>query len=91
MAEKGEEMPKTEVKAEEGQNEANGDGSVSNGEEFTPIGKGVFGNIYDQFKGKVKEAFAFLKKIGVGKLWLYCIIGMLVILLLFGIMKRLVL
>ena len=27
-----------------------------------PIGKGVFGNIYDQFKGKVKEAFDFLMK-----------------------------
>jgi len=27
-----------------------------------PIGKGVFGNIYDQFKGKVKEAVAFLKE-----------------------------
>ena len=27
-----------------------------------PIGKGVFGNIYDQFKGKVKEAFEFLIK-----------------------------
>ena len=25
-----------------------------------PIGKGVFGNIYDQFKGKAKEAFEFL-------------------------------
>lgn len=25
-----------------------------------PIGKGFFGNIYDQFKGKVKEAFDFL-------------------------------
>ena len=25
-----------------------------------PIGTGVFGNIYDQFKGKVKEAIAFL-------------------------------
>ena len=25
-----------------------------------PIGKSIFGNIYDQFKGKVKEAFDFL-------------------------------
>ena len=25
-----------------------------------PIGKGFFGNIYDQFKGKIKEAFDFL-------------------------------
>lgn len=29
-------------------------------EEIKPIGKGVFGNIYDQFKGKVKAAFDFL-------------------------------
>ena len=31
-------------------------------EEFEPkpIGVGVFGNIYDQFKGKAKEAFDFL-------------------------------
>ena len=27
-----------------------------------PIGKGAFGSIYDQFKGKVKEAFDFLLK-----------------------------
>ena len=62
MAENGEEGVKTEVKAEEGENEAKGYGTVFNGEEITPIGKGVFGNIYDQFKGKVKEAFAFLRK-----------------------------
>ena len=28
----------------------------------TPKGRGVFGNIYDQFRGKVKEAFDFLIK-----------------------------
>ena len=44
-------------KAEEEKNNAE-EGS----EEIKPIGKGVFGNIYDQFKGKVKEAFAFLMK-----------------------------
>lgn len=27
---------------------------------LNPIGTGVFGNIYDQFKGKAKEAFEFL-------------------------------
>ncbi len=27
-----------------------------------PVGKGLFGNIYDQFKGKVKEAVEFLMK-----------------------------
>jgi hypothetical protein len=31
-------------------------------EEPQPIGKGFFGNIYDQFKGKVKAAFDFLLK-----------------------------
>lgn len=31
-------------------------------EEIKPIGKGIFGNIYDQFKGKVKAAFDFLIK-----------------------------
>ena len=29
-------------------------------EDAEPIGTGVFGNIYNQFKGKVKEAFNFL-------------------------------
>lgn len=32
-----------------------------------PIGKGVFGNIYDQFKGKAKAAIDFLKKLGSGE------------------------
>lgn len=38
------------------------DGATQEGapEGIKPIGKGVFGNIYDQFKGKVKEAFDFL-------------------------------
>ena len=31
-------------------------------EEIQPIGRGIFGNIYDQFKGKLKEALAFLMK-----------------------------
>lgn len=31
-------------------------------EDIKPIGKGEFGNIYDQFKGKVKEAVEFLKE-----------------------------
>ena len=34
---------------------------ANNGEESKkPIGKGVFGNIYDQFKGKIKEALDFI-------------------------------
>ena len=35
--------------------------------EPNPIGKGVFGNIYDQFKGKAKAAIDFLKKLGSGE------------------------
>ena len=31
-------------------------------DEIKPIGKGAFGDIYDAFKGKVKEAFDFLLK-----------------------------
>ncbi len=34
--------------------------SSMEGSEPQPIGRGFFGNIYDQFKGKVKEAFDFL-------------------------------
>ena len=36
-------------------------------EGIKPIGKGVFGNIYDQFKGKFKEAISFLKQIKEGE------------------------
>lgn len=32
-----------------------------------PVGRGVFGDIYDQFKGKVKEAIAFLRSIKSGE------------------------
>ena len=32
-----------------------------------PVGKGIFGNIYDQFKGKAKAAIDFLKKLGGGE------------------------
>ena len=36
-------------------------------EEIKPIGKGVFGNIYDQFKGKAKSAINVLRKIKSGE------------------------
>lgn len=61
------------------QAESNASGNAESGEglrlpegaqgidEIKPIGKGVFGNIYDQFKGKVKEAIAFLRKIKSGE------------------------
>ena len=45
-----------EVKSEEAKSEEKTEDTLQ------PIGKGVFGNIYDQFKGKVKEAFDFLMK-----------------------------
>lgn len=35
---------------------------VEKQQEIKPIGKGEFGNIYDQFKGKPKEAVEFLKE-----------------------------
>ncbi len=35
---------------------------VEKQQEIKPIGKGEFGNIYDQFKGKTKEAIEFLKE-----------------------------
>ena len=35
--------------------------------EIKPIGKGPFGNIYDQFRGKVKEAINFLRNIRDGE------------------------
>ncbi|MBP5479403.1 MAG: hypothetical protein J6Y15_08595, partial [Bacteroidaceae bacterium] len=35
---------------------------LANGEDIKPIGTGSFGEIYDQFKGKAKEAIAFLMK-----------------------------
>ncbi|MCF0186213.1 MAG: hypothetical protein HUJ98_06975, partial [Bacteroidaceae bacterium] len=47
------------------QNELNDNASKENKstteEEIKPIGSGVFGEIYDQFKGKVKDAIDFLK------------------------------
>lgn len=54
----------SEESAVEGQREQETDiehGEEAN-EEIKPIGKSRFGNIYDQFKGKIKEAFNFLMK-----------------------------
>lgn len=36
--------------------------------EYLPVGNGFFGMIYDQFKGKVKEAVSFLSKVKGGDL-----------------------
>ncbi len=53
-------------RAADGAERADGDSRGSRNElgektaEPKPIGKGAFGNIYDQFKGKAKEAFDFL-------------------------------
>jgi hypothetical protein len=38
----------------------NGEKDSISFKDIKPIGKGVFGDIYDQFKGKAKEAFKFL-------------------------------
>ena len=51
------ETPTVDTKPESGV-----DGEEKSEDTLQPIGKGVFGNIYDQFKGKVKEAFDFLMK-----------------------------
>ncbi|MDR2472861.1 MAG: hypothetical protein LBD53_04745, partial [Tannerella sp.] len=37
-----------------------GRASSENQNEIKPVGRGAFGNIYDQFRGKAKEAIAFL-------------------------------
>lgn len=36
-------------------------------ESIKPVGVGVFGNIYNQFKGKAKEAIKFLERLGGGE------------------------
>ena len=56
-SEEADETPAVDTKPESGV-----DGEVKSEDRLQPIGKGVFGNIYDQFKGKVKEAFDFLTK-----------------------------
>lgn len=45
-----------------GVDRANGVAQESAPGEIKPIGKGVFGDIYDQFRGKAKEAIKFLLK-----------------------------
>lgn len=52
----------TETREQVGTGIDRSDGATQEGAsgEVRPIGKGFFGNIYDQFKGKVKEAFDFL-------------------------------
>ena len=56
-SEEADETPAVDTKPESGV-----DGEEKSEDMLQPIGKGVFGNIYDQFKGKVKEAFDFLTK-----------------------------
>ena len=56
-SEEADETPAVDTKPESGV-----DGEEKSEDTLQPIGKGVFGNIYDQFKGKVKEAFDFLMK-----------------------------
>ena len=53
---------KAEEKAEEAESDKEEAEKRMDDEEPKPVGNGVFGNIYNQFKGKVKEAFDFLMK-----------------------------
>ena len=47
---------------EKNDSEANAVNEITAEEEPTPVGRGVFGNIYDSFKGKVRDAVSFLFK-----------------------------
>ena len=53
---------KAEEKTEEAESDKEEAEKQMDDEEPKPVGSGVFGNIYNQFKGKVKEAFDFLMK-----------------------------
>ena len=53
---------KAEEKTEEAESDKEEAEKQMDDEEPKPLGSGVFGNIYNQFKGKVKEAFDFLMK-----------------------------
>ena len=53
---------KAEEKTEEAESDKEEAEKRMDDEEPKPVGSGVFGNIYNQFKGKVKEAFDFLMK-----------------------------
>ena len=53
---------KAEEKTEEAESDKEEAEKRMDDEEPKPLGSGVFGNIYNQFKGKVKEAFDFLMK-----------------------------
>lgn len=54
-------MPETSmIEDNSGENRGEIEAETSIIEDAEPIGTGAFGNIYNQFKGKVKEAFNFL-------------------------------
>ena len=53
---------KAEEKTEEAESDKEEAEKQMDDEEPKPVGSSVFGNIYNQFKGKVKEAFDFLMK-----------------------------
>ena len=58
-----EEEPENTVEKQQAAERARETGEPDEAEgEPKPVGKGLFGNIYDQFKGKVKEAVEFLMK-----------------------------
>ena len=51
-----------EESQEKNDSEANAVNEITAEEEPTPVGRGVFGNVYDSFKGKVRDAVSFLFK-----------------------------
>ena len=55
------------AEAEAGKDSEVGD-SVGNGQELKPVERNVFGNIYNQFRGKVKEALSFIMQVRGGYL-----------------------
>ncbi len=59
---KAEEERIAKQKAEEAESDKEEAEKRMDDEEPKPVGSGVFGNIYNQLKGKVKEAFDFLMK-----------------------------
>lgn len=58
--------PRVEKPAEAGEAATESRHSEPGDAEPQPIGRGVFGNVYDQFRGKVKEAVKFLLSRGEG-------------------------
>ncbi|HBC29539.1 MAG TPA: hypothetical protein DC006_07860, partial [Prevotellaceae bacterium] len=60
---KGESEETQKEREKEGKARENGQGDLfAEAERLKPIGKGAFGDVYDQFKGNAQEAIAFLRE-----------------------------